>query len=131
MDQAQVDGYGRSAMGCVLVVDDDDALREALAEVIADAGYRVEQAENGREALQKIRQLSPCIVLLDLMMPLMDGWEVVSEMDTDPALAKVPVCIVSAQDRLPPPRSVAVLKKPIAVASLLSTVAAHCGKPAT
>jgi CheY-like chemotaxis protein len=118
-------------MACVLVVDDDDALREAVAETIADAGYVVEQAQNGREALDKMRAASPCIVLLDLMMPVMDGWEVVSEMDADPSLSRVPVCVVSAQDRISPPRNVAVLKKPVSVASLLDAVAAHCGKPAT
>ncbi|CAN5922343.1 N/A [soil metagenome] len=116
-------------MPCVLVVDDDEPLREAIAEAITDAGYVVEQARDGREALEKMRLASPCIVLLDLMMPVMDGWEVVSAMDSDATLAKVPVCVVSAQDRLPPPRSVRTLNKPVSVAALLSAVEAHCGKP--
>jgi CheY-like chemotaxis protein len=115
-------------MACVLVVDDDEALREAIAEAIADAGYIVEQARDGREALEKMRLSSPCIVLLDLMMPVMDGWEVVSEMDADAALAKVPVCVVSAQDRVPPPRNVRTLKKPVSVAALVQAVEEHCGK---
>src|SRR5690606_20195356 len=118
-------------MASVLVVDDDDALREAVAEAIEDAGYEVVQASDGREALDKMRQKAPCIVLLDLMMPVMDGWEVVSEMDTDPVLASVPICVVSAQGQLPPPRNVAVLRKPVSVDTLLDAVAEHCGKPST
>ena len=117
-------------MSCVvLLVDDDDALREVTAETIENAGYRVVQAADGREALDKMRDLSPCIVLLDLMMPVMDGWAVVSAMDDDPDLAQVPVCVVSAQDRLAPPRNVCVLKKPVKVDSLLTTVVQHCGEP--
>ena len=116
-------------MPCVLVVDDDDALRDAVVEAITDAGYTVEQAENGREALTKMRASRPCLVLLDLMMPMMDGWEVVSEMDADPKLASVPVCIVSAQTGIAPPRNVGVLKKPASLAGLLRAVETHCGKP--
>ncbi len=113
-------------MACVLVVDDDDALREIVADAIADAGYVVIQAENGRVALDKMRAESPCLVLLDLMMPVMDGWEVVAEMEGDPALANVPVCIVTAQDRIDPPRSSCLLKKPVALATLLDTVGQYC-----
>jgi CheY-like chemotaxis protein len=113
----------------VLVVDDDEALRDVVSEAIADAGYQVEQAENGRVALEKMRQTCPCIVLLDLMMPVMDGWEVVSEMSKDPTLANVAVCVVTAQDRITPPRHASLLKKPVTVAALLDAIEAHCGKP--
>jgi CheY-like chemotaxis protein len=84
---------------------------------------------NGQDALDKMRAASPCIVLLDLMMPVMDGWEVVTAMDSDPKLAAVPVCIVSAQDRIAPPRNVCLLKKPVTLAALLRAVEEHCGKP--
>ncbi|MGE0397927.1 MAG: response regulator transcription factor [Kofleriaceae bacterium] len=113
-------------MPCVLVVDDDDALREAVADAISDAGYVVEQAENGRIALDKMRAASPCLVLLDLMMPVMDGWEVVAEMDGDPSLSNVPVCVVTAQSQLAPPRSACLLKKPVTLAVLLDTVGQFC-----
>ena len=118
-----------SSMACVLVVEDDDALREAVVDAIADAGYHVEQAENGRVALDKMRAESPRLVLLDLMMPVMDGWEVVAAMDTDPELANVPVCVVTAQDRLAPPRNVCLLEKPITLATLLDTVGQYCKLP--
>jgi CheY-like chemotaxis protein len=114
-------------MPYVLVVEDDEFLRDAVVEAIEMAGYDVEQAENGRIALDKMRATSPCIVLLDLMMPVMDGWEVVSEMTKDPKLASVPVCIVSAQNQLTPPKHVRLLRKPVTVASLLQTVEDYCG----
>ncbi len=113
-------------MACVLVVEDDDALREVVAEAIADAGYVVLQAENGRIALEKMRAESPCLVLLDLMMPVMDGWEVVATMRGDPSLANVPVCILTAQDRVAPPTSSRVLSKPVTLDTLLDTVGQFC-----
>lgn len=96
---------------------------------MAPAGYAVDQAENGREALAKMRHLSPCMVVLDLMMPVMDGWQVVSEMTADPALASVPVCVVTAQDRIPPPKNAVLLKKPVSALQLVQTIEAFCGKP--
>jgi two-component system chemotaxis response regulator CheY len=116
-------------MGPVLVVDDDEAVRELVVEAIADAGYSVEQAENGRDALDKMHQTSPCMVVLDLMMPVMDGWQVVVAMEADPGLARVPVCVVTAQDRIPPPKTAALLKKPVSAAKLVETIEMHCGKP--
>ena len=112
----------------VLVVEDDQDIREAVVEAITDRGYVVEQAENGAVAIDRMREHAPCIVLLDLMMPVMDGWEVVAQMDTEPALAGVPICIVSAHDR-DLPRNVCVLRKPVSLASLLQTVENHCGPP--
>jgi CheY-like chemotaxis protein len=91
--------------------------------------YQVHTATDGLTGLHQFYTHSPDLVILDLMMPVMDGWEVVSEMDKDPMLAGVPVCVVSAQDRLAPPRNVCTLKKPVSLASLLSTVEQYCGKP--
>ncbi|MBL9018407.1 MAG: response regulator [Myxococcales bacterium] len=114
-------------MGKVLVVDDDDALRGIVAEAIAEAGFVVDQAENGQVALDKMRAAAPCVVLLDLMMPVMDGWQLVTAMEADPVLASVPVCVISAQDRTPPPARVAcLLKKPVTLAELVSTVSTYC-----
>jgi DNA-binding response OmpR family regulator len=111
----------------VLVVDDDDALRDIVAEAIADAGFAVDQAENGQVALDKMRAAAPCVVLLDLMMPIKDGWQVVTEMGADPALAGVPICVITAQDRTPPPAGVAcLLKKPVTLAELVAAVSTFC-----
>jgi CheY-like chemotaxis protein len=80
----------------ILVVDDDDDFREALCEVVSEAGYPVEQAENGEVALQRIAGEAPGIVLLDLKMPVLDGWGVVERLRKDPRTAAIPVLILSA-----------------------------------
>ena len=110
----------------VLVVDDDEDIRDTIAEVLRDAGYAVRVAADGGRALVDMRDYAPCVVLLDLMMPLVDGWQVVEEMRRDPELADIPVCIVSAQAALAPAATVAVLSKPVSLQGLLGVVRAHC-----
>jgi CheY-like chemotaxis protein len=80
----------------ILVVDDDDDFREALAEILTSAGYPAEQAENGEVALRRIGAEAPGVVLLDLKMPVLDGWGVVERMRKDPATAHIPILILSA-----------------------------------
>ncbi|HET7753487.1 MAG TPA: response regulator [Anaeromyxobacteraceae bacterium] len=80
----------------ILVVDDDDDFREALSEVLIEAGYPVQQAENGEVALQQVSQEQPGIVLLDLKMPVLDGWGVMERMRSDGKSAAVPILILSA-----------------------------------
>jgi two-component system chemotaxis response regulator CheY len=80
----------------LLVVDDDRAIREALRNALEDEGFTVAVAANGAEAMAKMRERPPRLVLLDLMMPVLDGFEVLDRMRADPALANVAVCICSA-----------------------------------
>jgi|SRR5579859_547565 len=82
----------------VLVVDDDDDIRGAVQEVLEGEGYRTLGASNGKEALDVLRTSAnlPALVLLDLMMPEMDGWELLVRMDEDPTLHQVPVALMSA-----------------------------------
>jgi CheY-like chemotaxis protein len=80
----------------ILVVDDDDDFRETLAEVLSEAGYPVQQAENGEVALARAGEEQPGIVLLDLKMPVLDGWGVMERMRQDPKTAAVPILILSA-----------------------------------
>ena len=80
----------------ILVVDDDDDFREALSEVLGEAGYPVQQAENGELALARVSDEQPGIVLLDLKMPVLDGWGVMERMRGDPRSAVVPILILSA-----------------------------------
>jgi CheY-like chemotaxis protein len=82
----------------VLVVDDDDHYREQLAMVLRRAGCRVRMAANGRQALAHMEQEPPDLVLLDLVMPLMDGLAVIGAMQERPALAAVQVVLVTAAD---------------------------------
>ncbi len=80
----------------ILVVDDDDDFREALSEVLSEAGYPVQQAENGEVALARVADEAPGIVLLDLKMPVLDGWGVVERMRKDAKSSHIPILILSA-----------------------------------
>ena len=65
----------------VLVVEDDAALRELLTIILEGEGISVESAANGREALERIAIHPPAVILLDMKMPVMDGWQLVQEID--------------------------------------------------
>ncbi len=80
----------------VLVVDDDDAIRVTLREVLELEGFDVTVAENGQVALEAMRSASPDIVVLDLMMPILSGWEVIEVADADERLRSMPIIVLSA-----------------------------------
>src|SRR4029453_17515515 len=80
----------------VLVVEDETLIRACLAEGLEDAGYQVDTAPNGREALDRICECPPDAVLLDLLMPVMDGLEFLNQRSPQPRLAAVPVVVLSA-----------------------------------
>lgn len=110
----------------ILVVDDDTAIREALKDVLAEAGYEVVVAADGREAM-RLMTPRPALMLLDLMMPDLDGWELMDELGRTAPLASIPVCVLSAITSHAPPRATAVLAKPIELDELLATVERLCG----
>ena len=105
----------------VLVVDDDEGTRESLEEVLREAGYDVVVAVNGRQALGMMSP-RPALLLLDLMMPELDGWELIDELARTAPLADIPVCVLSAIASHAPPKASAVLTKPIDLDELLATV---------
>jgi two-component system chemotaxis response regulator CheY len=109
----------------VLVVDDDVDIRESLRDAFEDAGYLVHCAANGREALDALRLERPCVVVLDLIMPIMSGNELYEAMQADPKLADVPV-IMSTSDVSRAPSGVLLLKKPINLQRMLATIARFC-----
>lgn len=116
----------------VFVVDDDWGIRELMTELLEDAGYAVVTAADGREALAYLRScdVAPCLILLDLNMPVMTGWEFRHEQQGDPALDHIPVAVISA-DRSIDTQSVTIdalafLAKPIDFQRLLDLVAACC-----
>lgn len=80
----------------VLIVDDNDDVREVLAFMVSTAGYRVETAADGCEALEKLRASNPCVVVLDLMMPKMDGQSFRKAQLDDEAVRDIPVVCYSA-----------------------------------
>jgi PAS domain S-box-containing protein len=82
----------------VLVVDDDPALRELIRRILEREGYRVADAENGRAALARIRETPPGLILLDLMMPEMDGFEFLAEFRKQDAWRMVPIIVITAKE---------------------------------
>ena len=89
-------GCAREATGFVLVVDDDDDNREVVRWNLQRAGYRVEVATNAREALDRLAgSRLPCAILLDLAMPIMDGWQFMAARRQRAAVARIPVALMS------------------------------------
>jgi class 3 adenylate cyclase len=89
---------GPEETGRILVVDDIEANRELLSRRLAHDGHRVATAEDGRKALELLNREAFDLVLLDLMMPEMNGFEVLARMKADPELKALPVIMVSAFD---------------------------------
>jgi signal transduction histidine kinase len=89
---------GSGAGSLVLIVDDDRNAREGLEAILANAAYRFELATNGQEAIDKALALSPDVILLDVMMPEMDGFEVCRRIRERPETAEVPIIILTALD---------------------------------
>lgn len=86
--------------GRILVVDDHSTNRLKLAGGLNKQGHTVETAENGREALEMLRAQPFDLVLLDIMMPEMDGYEVLTHMKADPRLRDIPVIVISVLDEM-------------------------------
>ena len=80
----------------ILVVDDEPPLREVLREALAEEGYAVEAAPDGAAALRRAEQWRPDAIVLDLMMPVMDGWTFLKERAFHPGLSHIPVVVLSA-----------------------------------
>jgi CheY-like chemotaxis protein len=80
----------------ILIVDDDPAIRRVVADILEMSSYGVREAANGAEALDDVRTSPPALVLLDLMMPVMDGWEFLRRCRSDQACGRVPVAVMSA-----------------------------------
>jgi CheY-like chemotaxis protein len=116
----------------ILVVDDDASIRESLADLLDDEGYRVKTATNGAEALTLLRLpggFRPCLILLDLMMPVMNGHEFYVEQQSDPALADIPIVVISADGNLARKASAfggEYLSKPVRLETVLDLVDRLC-----
>jgi CheY-like chemotaxis protein len=115
----------------VLIVDDDRDIRETLRELLELEGWTATTARNGAEALERMRQSAPGLVLLDLVMPVMDGVEVCRRRAADPELARIPVAVISAvvglDARLAQLDIAGYLEKPVKIETLLETVRRYCG----
>jgi two-component system, chemotaxis family, chemotaxis protein CheY len=80
----------------VLIVEDEKALCDLLADVLEADGHTARQAQNGLEALKRIEERRPQIILLDMMMPIMDGWQFISQLRSNPSWATIPVVVMTA-----------------------------------
>jgi CheY-like chemotaxis protein len=119
------------AQGRVLVVEDDDIIRESLVDFLGDNGFAAFGAVHGREALDKLHTgPAPCLIVLDLMMPVMDGQTFREQQLQDPALSGIPTVVMSAhrdvQHLAQVVSAAAYLKKPLKLNQLLELVQRHC-----
>ena len=114
----------------ILIVDDEAANRELLEAILTGAGYQVEQADGGQAALARVAAAPPDLVLLDLMMPGMNGFEVCQRLKRDPVTAAVPVIVVTVLSQVTAKESALTsgaddfLAKPVVPEDLLTRVAA-------
>ena len=108
----------------VLVIEDNPDIREVLVEALRDEGYQVDWTSDGRRAVDKARQNTPALAIVDLMVPGMDGRRIIRECRTDPRCAATNFIVVSAFDvnQLEDVDAQAVIQKPFNLVHLMETV---------
>jgi CheY-like chemotaxis protein len=110
----------------VLVVDDDPIIRDVLVEALQDEGYAVVSCRDGQEALDVVAEQVPDLILLDLMMPRVDGWEFRKRQLATSGLRDVPVIILTAargiEEHAQALHPAAAMAKPFNLATLLRTI---------
>jgi signal transduction histidine kinase/CheY-like chemotaxis protein len=87
----------RSSSRCILIIDDDPAVHQLLADVLRPEGYTLKFATNGADGLRLAKELRPAVITLDVLMPDMDGWVVLALMKADPDLATIPVIMLTVR----------------------------------
>lgn len=115
----------------VLLVEDDEDLREALSTILRRNGYLPVEAENGHDALKRLREEPlPAVIVLDVAMPMMDGWQFRSEQQKDPRFAGVPVIVFTADGNAAGiaarMRAAGYLQKAAALDGLLAEIGRVC-----
>jgi CheY-like chemotaxis protein len=113
----------------VLLVDDQPSFCEALSDLLTDEGYSVLTAGDGLQALDLLGRLTPSLILLDLQMPRMNGWEFARRLAHDPHLSEVPVLVLSGIADIAgnlPHVVRGVLPKPVILPNLLRAIREHC-----
>ncbi len=109
----------------ILVIDDDKELLELMVDILTPDGYRVITAENGLVGLQMARENMPGVILLDVMMPVLDGYGFLDAQRKDPTIASIPIIVLSAGvmlDRIP--KGIPRLPKPPALLVLFALIEA-------
>jgi len=108
------------------LVDDDGDIRDVVAQALRGAGYKVRVTSNGAQALVALEETTPELVLLDLMMPQLGGWQFLEILEANPRYAKIPVVIITASRE--EVRDRPVLRKPFDLDALLRAVEASGSK---
>jgi CheY-like chemotaxis protein len=125
MTQSKINTTGTAAS--ILIVDDDDSIRSLLQQELSEGGYLIDEATNGKEALERIRKNRPDLIILDVMMPEMNGFDVAAILKNDPQTMDIPIIVLSiVQDKIRGYR-IGVdryLTKPIDTAELFTEVGA-------
>jgi CheY-like chemotaxis protein len=119
LEIAELGAGGSMHAPVVLLVDDDVDFRTVLTEVLADEGCRVLQAGNGREALCVLDGVTPDVILMDLIMPVDNGWSLFAAIEERRELREVPVAFLTAIPRMAPRGGSLILKKPLDLSSLM------------
>jgi CheY-like chemotaxis protein len=112
----------------ILIIEDEQTIRETLKESLELEGYPVVTAKNGREGLDLIENsVNPCLILLDLMMPVMNGFEFLASQEKNKKIAPIPVVIVSAfPEQAQKVKANGFVKKPIDLDHLLTFIKRYC-----
>jgi CheY-like chemotaxis protein/anti-sigma regulatory factor (Ser/Thr protein kinase) len=124
---------GEAEEPLILVVDDDATVRELVVRHLERAGFAAVAARGGQEGLRLVRELRPAVVTLDIMMPDLDGWTVLAAIKGDPALASIPVLLMSIVDEKNRGYALGAadyLVKPVDRSKLVETLTAICGSTA-
>ena len=117
--------------GAILVVDDDASVREGVRALLESAGYAVATASDGAEAIEKLRTEAVRLVLLDLAMPGVDGWQFLARRESEAGFPRVPVVLLSGLLFIRDAPGVAdFIRKPIDSDKLLDCIHRLCGEPA-
>lgn len=126
-----IEAGSKQSCQSILIIEDDEGIRSTLRLMLELEGYTVLVAENGKEGLEILpRMQRPCLILLDLMMPVMNGWEFMQALEKDMILATIPVVIVTAYgSRGIETKAQGLIKKPVKLDELLSLVKRYCGGP--
>jgi CheY-like chemotaxis protein len=110
----------------VLIVEDEDDIREVVANALEQEGFQVYQAETGARALELLKEMPhPSLILADLMMPVMTGWDLIKALSEDDRLATLPVVVISAVDHAAP-QGFRRIKKPFDIDELVRIVGELC-----
>jgi len=120
----------------ILLIEDDDSIREITQELLESEGYHVATAANGHAALELLHSMRdnlPCLILLDLMMPVMDGWQFMEKKRIDPQLNAIPVVAFSALEerKISAARTDDVIRKPINPDVMIKVIKKYCHQTET